>query len=176
MEYPQILWAEDIMEYFCKILSELIFPALSEIWRKHVNRTWGFILTLLWRLAENGPGPVLEGALFATAKRVSLQVLCLFWIIEFSFIIEVRAIFLPWSHACQTLTTIRYEEAKANGKENYDRDLEDCLEKHIIECDRKIQRALKRLEDDDAGAATAIAVSEVTKVCVTNHFYFLISH
>ncbi|KAG0577413.1 hypothetical protein KC19_5G154600 [Ceratodon purpureus] len=56
-----------------------------------------------------------------------------------------------------------YEEAKANGKDNYDRDLEDCLEKHIIECDRKIQRALKRLEDDDAGAATAIAVSEVTK-------------
>uniref|UniRef100_A0A7I4FI87 Uncharacterized protein n=1 Tax=Physcomitrium patens TaxID=3218 RepID=A0A7I4FI87_PHYPA len=56
-----------------------------------------------------------------------------------------------------------YEEAKANGKDNYDRDLEDCLEKHIVECDRKIQRALKRLEDDDAGAATAIAVSEVTK-------------
>nr|PNR37571.1 hypothetical protein PHYPA_020680 [Physcomitrium patens] len=56
-----------------------------------------------------------------------------------------------------------YEEAKANGKDNYDRDLEDCLEKHIVECDRKIQRALKRLEDDDAGAATAIAVSEVTQ-------------
>ncbi|KAH9563233.1 hypothetical protein CY35_05G114600 [Sphagnum magellanicum] len=56
-----------------------------------------------------------------------------------------------------------YEEAKAKGKDNYNRDLEECLEKHIIECDRKIQRALKRLEDDDAGAATAIAVSEVTK-------------
>ncbi|BBN16113.1 RNA-binding protein Luc7-like 2 [Marchantia polymorpha subsp. ruderalis] len=56
-----------------------------------------------------------------------------------------------------------YEEAKAKGKDNYDRELEDCLEKHIVECDRKIARALKRLEDDDAGAATAIAVSEVTK-------------
>ena len=69
---------------------------------------------------------------------------------------------------------IRYEEAKLNGKDNYDRDLEDCLEKHIIECDRKIQRALKRLEDDEAGAATAIAVSEVTKVC--SSFRLLISH
>lgn len=74
-------------------------------------------------------------------------------------------------HACKALTTFRYEEAKANGKDNYDRDLEDCLEKHIVECDRKIQRALKRLEDDDAGAATAIAVSEVTQVC---HSFLLV--
>lgn len=59
---------------------------------------------------------------------------------------------------------IRYEEAKAQGKDSYDRELEECLEKHILECDRKIARALKRLEDDDVGAATAIAVSEVTKV------------
>lgn len=72
-----------------------------------------------------------------------------------------------------TLTRIsRYEEAKTNGKDNYDRDLEDCLEKHIVECDRKIQRALKRLEDDDAGAATAIAVSEVTKVCLSINFCY----
>lgn len=68
-----------------------------------------------------------------------------------------------------TLTGLcRYQEAKTNGKDNYDRDLEDCLEKHIVECDRKIQRALKRLADDDAGAATAIAVSEVTKVCLSS--------
>eukprot|EP00250_Pteridium_aquilinum_P008258 c17809_g1_i1 orf=175-1488(+) len=56
-----------------------------------------------------------------------------------------------------------YEEAKAKGKDNYDRDLEEALEKLVLECDRKIQRALKRLEEEDAKAATAIAVSEVTK-------------
>eukprot|EP00850_Spirogloea_muscicola_P016216 SM000130S27103 [mRNA] locus=s130:227914:232056:+ [translate_table: standard] len=56
-----------------------------------------------------------------------------------------------------------YEAARAKGKDNYERELEDTLEKHILECDRKIARALKRLEDDDANAATAIAVSEVTK-------------
>lgn len=72
------------------------------------------------------------------------------------------------------MITIRYEEAKTKGKDNYDRDLEDCLEKHIIECDRKIQRALKRLEDDDAGAATAIAVSEVTQVGSSFLYSFLI--
>eukprot|EP01018_Ginkgo_biloba_P017645 Gb_02416 [translate_table: standard] len=57
-----------------------------------------------------------------------------------------------------------YESAKEKGKDNYDRELEDVLKRHISECDRKITRALKRLEDDDAKAATAIAVSEVTKV------------
>lgn len=56
-----------------------------------------------------------------------------------------------------------YQEAKAKGKDNYDRELEDVIERLIIECDRKIQRALKRLEDDDAKAAIAIAVSEVTQ-------------
>ncbi|KAI5074229.1 hypothetical protein GOP47_0010190 [Adiantum capillus-veneris] len=56
-----------------------------------------------------------------------------------------------------------YDEAKAKGKDNYDRELEEALEKLISECDRKIQRALKRLEAEDAKAATAIQVSEVTK-------------
>jgi len=56
-----------------------------------------------------------------------------------------------------------YEESKTKGKDNYDRELEDVIEKLIIECDRKITRALKRLEEDDAKAAIAIAVSEVTK-------------
>lgn len=56
-----------------------------------------------------------------------------------------------------------YEESKAKGKDNYDRELEDVIEKLIIECDRKITRALKRLEEDDAKAAIAIAVSDVTK-------------
>lgn len=39
------------------------------------------------------------------------------------------------------------------------------IEKLIVECDRKIQRALKHLEDDDdAKAAIAISVTEVTQV------------
>lgn len=59
----------------------------------------------------------------------------------------------------------RYEEAKGKGVDNYDRDLEDVIDRLIVECDRKIARALKRLEEDDAKAAIAISVSEVTQVC-----------
>ena len=40
------------------------------------------------------------------------------------------------------------------------------IERLIVECERKIQRALKRLEDEDAKAAIAISVSEVTQVFV----------
>lgn len=65
-----------------------------------------------------------------------------------------------------TLTLSRYEEAKAKGVDNYDRDLEDVIDRLIVECDRKIARALKRLEDEDAKAAIAISVSEVTQVIV----------
>ncbi|EXB88154.1 hypothetical protein L484_005579 [Morus notabilis] len=61
------------------------------------------------------------------------------------------------------LTLPRYEEARAKGVDNYDRDLEDVIDRLIVECDRKIARALKRLEDDDAKAAIAISVSEVTQ-------------
>ncbi|AQK61641.1 LUC7 related protein [Zea mays] len=43
-----------------------------------------------------------------------------------------------------------YEEAKAKGTENFDRELEDMIERLIVECDRKIQRALKRLAEVDA--------------------------
>ncbi|XP_008791797.1 putative RNA-binding protein Luc7-like 2 [Phoenix dactylifera] len=56
-----------------------------------------------------------------------------------------------------------YEEAKAKGVHNFDRELEDLIERLIVECERKIQRALKRLEDEDAKAAIAISVSEVTQ-------------
>ncbi|MQM08899.1 hypothetical protein Taro_041757, partial [Colocasia esculenta] len=56
-----------------------------------------------------------------------------------------------------------YEEAKAKGVHNFDRELEDLIEKLIVECERKIQRALKRLSDEDAKAAVAISVSEVTQ-------------
>lgn len=64
------------------------------------------------------------------------------------------------------LTLSRYEEAKTKGVHNYDRDLEDVIDRLIIECDRKIARALKRLEEEDAKAAIAISVSEVTQVLV----------
>ncbi|THG13430.1 hypothetical protein TEA_020967 [Camellia sinensis var. sinensis] len=57
----------------------------------------------------------------------------------------------------------KYEDAKAKGIDNYDRDLEDVIDRLIVECDRKITRALKRLEDEDAKAAIAISVSEVTQ-------------
>ncbi|KAL3650109.1 hypothetical protein CASFOL_006512 [Castilleja foliolosa] len=56
-----------------------------------------------------------------------------------------------------------YEEAKAKGIDNYDRDLEDNIDRLIVECDRKIARALKRLDEDDAKAAIAISVTEVTQ-------------
>ncbi|GER43203.1 LUC7 related protein [Striga asiatica] len=55
-----------------------------------------------------------------------------------------------------------YEEAKAKGLDNYDRDLEDNIDRLIVECDRKISRALKRLDEEDAKAAIAISVTEVT--------------
>eukprot|EP00268_Persea_americana_P026462 TRINITY_DN258_c0_g1_i1.p1 TRINITY_DN258_c0_g1~~TRINITY_DN258_c0_g1_i1.p1 ORF type:complete len:424 (+),score=89.74 TRINITY_DN258_c0_g1_i1:309-1580(+) len=56
-----------------------------------------------------------------------------------------------------------YEEAKTKGVHSYDRELEDVIDRLIVECDRKIARALKRLEEDDAKAAIAISVSEVTQ-------------
>uniref|UniRef100_A0A0E0P3S4 LUC7 related protein n=1 Tax=Oryza rufipogon TaxID=4529 RepID=A0A0E0P3S4_ORYRU len=56
-----------------------------------------------------------------------------------------------------------YEEVKAKGTENYDRELEEMIDRLIVECERKIQRALKRLADEDAKAAIAISVSEVTQ-------------
>ena len=59
---------------------------------------------------------------------------------------------------------IRYKEARKQGTDNYDRDLEDVIDRLIVECDRKISRALKRLENNDAKAAIAISVSEVTQV------------
>ncbi|XP_022946186.1 putative RNA-binding protein Luc7-like 1 isoform X3 [Cucurbita pepo subsp. pepo] len=57
-----------------------------------------------------------------------------------------------------------YEEAKTKGIHSYDRDLEDVIDRLIIECDRKIARALKRLEEEDAKAAIAISVTEVTQI------------
>ncbi|CAN6864474.1 unnamed protein product, partial [Brassica oleracea] len=56
-----------------------------------------------------------------------------------------------------------YKEAKAKGVDNYDRELEDAIDRLIVECDRKIGRALKRLQEEDAKAAIAISVTEVTQ-------------
>ncbi|XBH63111.1 hypothetical protein VPH35_117158 [Triticum aestivum] len=56
-----------------------------------------------------------------------------------------------------------YEEAKAKGMDNYDHELEETVERLIVECERKIQRALKRLEEEDAKAAIAISITEVTQ-------------
>ncbi|CAO2046503.1 unnamed protein product [Urochloa humidicola] len=56
-----------------------------------------------------------------------------------------------------------YEEAKAKGTDNYDHELEETIERLIVECERKIQRALKRLEEEDAKAAIAISVTDVTQ-------------
>ena len=63
----------------------------------------------------------------------------------------------------------RYEEAKAKGMDNYDRELEETIERLIVECERKIQRALKRLEEEDAKAAIAISITEVTQVPHVNY-------
>ncbi|KAL3631714.1 hypothetical protein CASFOL_024698 [Castilleja foliolosa] len=75
---------------------------------------------------------------------------------------------LTWVHApgcIQHSLQLRkeYEEAKAKGLDNYDWDLEDTIDRLIVECDRKISRALKRPDDEDAKAAIAISVSEVTQ-------------
>lgn len=71
---------------------------------------------------------------------------------------------LPKCYTCSSWNFHRYEEAKSKGNHNFDRELEDLIERLIVECERKIQRALKRLEDEDAKAAIAISVSEVTQV------------
>ncbi|KAG6487078.1 hypothetical protein ZIOFF_055660 [Zingiber officinale] len=84
---------------------------------------------------ENGHGSLSEDSFLAAEKRVSFK----------------------------DINGISYEEAKAKGDHNFDRELEDMIERLIVECERKIQRALKRLEDEDAKAAVAISVSMVTQ-------------
>nr|GME16257.1 putative RNA-binding protein Luc7-like 1 isoform X2 [Ipomoea batatas] len=69
----------------------------------------------------------------------------------------------PLSLFVTLITFSRYEEAKSKGLDNYDRDLEDVIDRLIVECDRKISRAVKRLDEEDAKAAIAISVSEVTQ-------------
>ncbi|CAN6811528.1 unnamed protein product [Brassica oleracea] len=75
--------------------------------------------------------------------------------------------------------SLQLRKAKAKGVDNYDRELEDAIDKaqgtHLValdrhepfktqvECDRKIGRALKRLQEEDAKAAIAISVTQVTQ-------------
>nr|CAB3492502.1 unnamed protein product [Digitaria exilis] len=65
---------------------------------------------------------------------------------------------------CRLFLAGLYEDAKSKGSENFDTELEDMIERLIVECDRKIQRALKRLADEDAKAAIAISVSETDEI------------
>eukprot|EP00898_Chlorokybus_atmophyticus_P008640 jgi/Chlat1/8778/Chrsp90S08128 len=55
-----------------------------------------------------------------------------------------------------------YEDARAKRKDNYDRELEMELEKLVVDCDRKITRAQRRLEDDDTNAKSYPLVSTST--------------
>ncbi|GLT26523.1 hypothetical protein SLA2020_015830 [Shorea laevis] len=77
----------------------------------------------------------------------------------------------PMVHSLQLRRV--YEEAKAKGIGNHDRELEDAIDRLIVECDRKIGRALKCLEDEDAKAAIAISVTEVTEVLYKFPVHFL---
>ena len=108
--------------------------------------------------AENGSWSLSKGALAYIEERVSFRILQLFIFRSSSF---------------SSFTIHRYEEAKRNGVHTFDRELEDLIEKLIVECERKIQRALKRLSDEDAKAAVAISVSEVTQAGISHFFYFV---
>ncbi|KAH9734308.1 hypothetical protein KPL71_017326 [Citrus sinensis] len=102
--------------------------------------------------------------------RLYLAGLCPHELFQLTMFSQKRLSLGPWEVECGFVESallleliLRYEEAKAKGVDNYDRELEDAIDRLIVECDRKIGRALKRLEDDDAKAAIAISVSEVTQ-------------
>jgi len=73
-------------------------------------------------------------------------------------------IYKCWIYISGSSYHTSYEEARAKGVDSYDVELENVIDKLIVECDKKIGRALKRLEDEDAKAAIAISVTEVTQV------------
>ncbi|GKV47944.1 hypothetical protein SLEP1_g54796 [Rubroshorea leprosula] len=99
------------------------------------NTSSGFCYALT---PKNGYGAMSKGRLFVAEERVSLYYSqC-------------------WMGAFLVV-------AKAKGIDNYDRELEEAIDRLIVECDRKIGRALKCLEDEDAKAVIAISVSEVTQ-------------
>nr|XP_018686410.1 PREDICTED: putative RNA-binding protein Luc7-like 1 isoform X2 [Musa acuminata subsp. malaccensis] len=88
------------------------------------------------------------------------HLLCLTWL-GTALLIKMDMGPCPKIHSLQLRK--EYEEAKVKGDHNFHRELEDMIERLIVECERKIQRALKRLEDEDATAAVAISVSKVTQ-------------
>ncbi|MBA0851130.1 hypothetical protein Goshw_013712 [Gossypium schwendimanii] len=110
---------------------------------------------------ENGYGTMPKGPLFTAEERVSLLSLiagnycCI--------VTSTLLLMFDLYSSCDLGYVSRYEEAKSKGVDNYDRELEDAIDRLIVECDRKIGRALRRLEDEDAKAAIAISVSEVTQ-------------
>ncbi|GMN26141.1 hypothetical protein TIFTF001_001203 [Ficus carica] len=105
-------------------------------------------------LEKNGYGTVPKGALFAAEERgVDIEPYFALKPVENNSLLHMGSAF----------ASSKYEEARTKGVDNYDRDLEDVIDRLIVECDRKIARALKRLEDEDAKAAIAISVSEVTQ-------------
>mmetsp|Transcript_5753 Transcript_5753/g.7777 ORF Transcript_5753/g.7777 Transcript_5753/m.7777 type:complete len:418 (+) Transcript_5753:138-1391(+) len=59
---------------------------------------------------------------------------------------------------------LEYEEAYKKGRDNYDRELLEYLDKLLLECDRKITRASKRLEEDDPNARNYVKVSKCVDV------------
>ncbi|PON47318.1 hypothetical protein PanWU01x14_244970 [Parasponia andersonii] len=67
----------------------------------------------------------------------------------------------PWF----SKTLLSYNKAMALNASSlsFTRDLEDAIDRHIVECDR-IARALQHLEDDNARATNAISVSEITQI------------
>eukprot|EP00854_Cymbomonas_tetramitiformis_P006604 gene6604-7906_t len=78
--------------------------------------------------------------------------------------------------ACASIHNVslreQYEEARQKGEANYDRELLENLDKLLVECDRKIARAMKRLEEDDPAArgygsiATAIDTEDTRALTV----------
>uniref|UniRef100_A0A6N2LCL3 Uncharacterized protein n=1 Tax=Salix viminalis TaxID=40686 RepID=A0A6N2LCL3_SALVM len=74
---------------------------------------------------------------------------------------DVCRLVLGWPLPSRAFPT---NESRAKGVDNYEVELENVIDKLIVECDKKIGRALKRLEDDDAKAAIAISVTENAEV------------
>ncbi|AQK72451.1 LUC7 related protein [Zea mays] len=120
----------------------------------------------LFQLTKMDMGPCPK--LHSLQLRKELALCCSFIFgcvrIKFPLAKQCEPTLVTWTQVlCLPECVNRYEEAKAKGTDNYDRELEETIERLIVECERKIQRALKRLEEEDAKAAIAISVTEVTQ-------------
>ncbi|AQK72471.1 LUC7 related protein [Zea mays] len=117
---------------------------------------------------DMGPCPKLHSLQLRKEYPSKLALCCSFIFgcvrIKFPLAKQCEPTLVTWTQVlCLPECVNRYEEAKAKGTDNYDRELEETIERLIVECERKIQRALKRLEEEDAKAAIAISVTEVTQ-------------